>query len=490
MGGILARRALPGLSALAGLALSSALQAAPPPAALFAAEPEYRVVAISPHGTRIVRTGLYKDPQTLIGIDVAQRRSTPLLSVDSDEYSVSSCRFKSEDYIVCSARVTDFINGRPFPVTRIFSLKYDDPKPRILIRTASLAESQFHDIIDWMPRDPTHVLVEVSDDGSIYPAVYSVDVASGGRSRVLYAREPILSWMTDGDGVVRFGSGYDSHRRVTYLTRTRADEPWRELMKASAFASPFAALGFGPTPNTLLVSADHHGRDAIFELDLRDTKDLQLVFAHPSVDVGGPIVWPTDQRIVGFWFDTERPQVDLFDSTALLVQRTLDQALPGTANSVVSATDDGKRLVVSAISDVKPTTYYLLDRDARTMLRLGSEYPGLESFAGAYAPRQIAAENGITLPGTSAFLRVDGRTCPPSCSTGGHMRAQLGLDMRQFLVSRGYAVVQVNFAATSYGSGGTRQVCETGAPSWSTTSARLRVGPSHKASPIRRTCAS
>jgi len=35
--------------------------------------------------------------QPLIGIDVAQRRSTPLLHVDSDEYSVSSCRFKNED---------------------------------------------------------------------------------------------------------------------------------------------------------------------------------------------------------------------------------------------------------------------------------------------------------------------------------------------------------------------------------------------------------
>jgi hypothetical protein len=147
---------------------------------LFAAEPEYRVVAISPHGTRIVRTGVYKDRQTLIGIDVAQRRSTPLLHVDSDEYSVSSCRFKSEDYIVCSARVTDFINGRPFPVTRIFSLKYDDPKPRILIRTASLAESQFHDIIDWIPRTRLTCWSRSATMGSIYPAVYSVDVASAG----------------------------------------------------------------------------------------------------------------------------------------------------------------------------------------------------------------------------------------------------------------------------------------------------------------------
>jgi len=464
------RRALPGLCALAGLAVSSTLWAAAPPAALFAAEPEYDVVAISPHGTRIVRTGMYKDRQTLIGIDVAQRKSTPLLHVDSDEYSVSMCRFKNEDYVVCSARVTDFIDGRPFPVTRIFSVKYDDPKPLVLIRSTSLAESQYHDIIDWMRKDPTHVLVETSEDGSIYPAVYSVDVVSGRRSRVLYPREPILRWMTDGDGVVRFGYGHDSNQRVTYITRSAADEPWRELMKASAFETPFDALGFSPTPNTMFVSAAHNGRDAIFELDLGDTKDLQLVFAHPSVDVDRAIRWPSDRRIVGFSFETERPQVDLFDSGALLAQRTLDQALPGAVNRVVSATDDGKRLVISSVTDVKPTTYYLLDHDARTILRLGSEYPGLESQAGAaMRPVQIAARNGIVLPG---YLSVppgsDGKNLPTIVFPHGgpHARDSWEYDIvRQFLVSRGYAVVQVNFrGSTGYGS----EWYEAGLRNWGT----------------------
>ena len=233
----------------------------------------------------------------------------------------------------------------------------------------------------------------------------------------------------------------DAHARRRAVARAHEGERVRVAV---------CRAGFGPTPNTLLVSADHHGRDAIFELDLRDTKDLQLVFARPSVDVGGPIVWPTDQRIVGFWFDTERPQVDLFDSTALLVQRTLDQALPGTANSVVSATDDGKRLVVSAISDVKPTTYYLLDRDARTMLRPAVSTPGsIVRRRPCLTRRRTASRCGYV----SVLRDPTARTCRrvparrTACATAGTSTSSA------VLVSRGYAVVQVNFrGSTGYGS--------------------------------------
>ena len=64
--------------------------------------------------------------------------------------------------------------------------------------------------------------------------------------------------------------------------------------------SDFDVVGFGPTPGTLLVEASHNGRDAIFEMDLSEKSDRQLLFANSEVDVGGPIYWPTDHRIVGF----------------------------------------------------------------------------------------------------------------------------------------------------------------------------------------------
>ena len=116
-------------------------------------------------------------------------------------------------------------------------------------------------------------------------------------------------------------------------------------------------VGFGAAPTTLLVQADHNGRDAVFEMDLEEKSDRQLLFANPEVDVGGPIYWPSDKRIIGFEYETDRTHRKFFDAEAEAIYAAIDRLRPGADNEVVDSSRDGKRLlVIRAPTRARPST--------------------------------------------------------------------------------------------------------------------------------------
>ena len=247
------------------------------------------------------------------------------------------------------------------------------------MQNGTQGSSQFQDrIFDWQVDDPKRVLIQLSGngDGEPFPDVWSLDVYTGHMNIVQRARSPILRWTTDRKGVVRFGSGYDE-RKSQYVTRDSADAPWRTLAKWELGESDFDVIGFGPVPGTLLVEAEHNGRSAIFEMDLTEKSDRQLLFSHQEVDVDGPIYWPADRRIVGFRYETDRVQRMLFDEEALRIYGGIDTILPDAENYVVDASRDGKTLLVASYTDVRPTEYYLLDLTEKKLRRVGSANPAL-----------------------------------------------------------------------------------------------------------------
>ena len=85
----------------------------------------------------------------------------------------------------------------------------------------------------------------------------------------------------------------------------------------------------------LLVSEVLDDRLAVYKLDLADKADKELMFAHPQVDIGGAIEWPGTNRVVGFWYETDRYQRAIFDAEAAAIFEVVDKSLPGTTNYIV-----------------------------------------------------------------------------------------------------------------------------------------------------------
>ena len=215
-------------------------------------------------------------------------------------------------------------------------------------------------------------------------------------------------------------------------------------------APDFEVFGFGQAADKLLVREVLDGRKAVYKLDLADKADKELMFAHPQVDIGGAIKWPGTNRVVGFWYETDRYQRAIFDAEAAAVFEVVDKSLPGTTNYIVDSARDGKLLLGQAHSDVLPRQYYLLDLERKALRKLSGIAPDLAQTP--LAPMKavkVTAADGTILPGyLTVPMGAEAKNLPMVIYPHGgpHSRDSLGFDhIVQFMVSRGYAVLQVNF---------------------------------------------
>ena len=444
---------------------------ASPSIADFAADADFAAPAISPDGNLVAFVTRAQDTRVLVALDLVKRERRGLMSATTDTFEISWCSFKTNDRLLCGLRGTQFAAGQPYPVSRLVAIDTSGKaKPKVLVQNSNNGTSQYQDrIMDWQFNDPRHVLIELTDEYSVFPTVYALDIYTGLTTIVQRARSPILGWTTDRAGVVRFGAGYDNSKS-TYITRDSTDSGWRTLAKWDLGEGDFDVIGFGPTPGTLLVSAVHNGRDAIFEMDLNEKTNRQLLFADNEVDVGGPIYWPADRRIVGFGYDNDKPRRMVFDTEAGQIFDAIDGALPDSVNRVVDSSADGRKLLIASSKDVRPTEYYVLDLDVKKMLRVGSANPALASAQLApMKPVKIKAPDGVMLPGYLTLpVGSDGKKVPMIVYPHGgpHVRDRWGFDeMVQFFASRGYAVLQVNYrGSTGYGT----EWYEAGLQGWGT----------------------
>jgi prolyl oligopeptidase PreP (S9A serine peptidase family) len=174
----------------------------------------------------------------------------------------------------------------------------------------------------------------------------------------------------------------------------------------------------------------------------------------------------------------------------------VDKSLPGTINHILDAARDNQLLLISSYSDVLPAQYYLLDLEKKALRKLSTIAPDLAQAP--LAPMKVVkipASDGTILPGYLTLpVGAEGKNLPLVVYPHGgpHARDTWGFDeMVQFMASRGYAVLQVNFrGSTGYGSAWYDAGLRKWARSWSTTSTPRRAGPSRRESAIRSAPAS
>jgi len=475
----------------AGLLVSGAAAAVPapgqPPARVaqipleaFAAGPAMTDPHLSPDGTQLVYlTTLLGQPRVAVR-DLRSGRERPILNAAPGPFTVTRCEFKTADRLLCHLEGVAHGSepGRLYPASRLLAVNADGHAARLLFqnsffsRLPRTARSQFQDrVIHHLPDDPSHVLIELGDEGSVFPSVYRLDVYSGDLQVVVASQPPIMDWTADQSGVVRFGYGFRDDTGV-YIARSGPDAPWRTLEEFKRFdRKRFDPLAFGALPSQLLVFAPYQGRAAVWQMDLEANSPMQLVYSRTDVDVAGILQWPTDRHAAGFVYETDRPHTHFIDPHAAQIDALLERALPGAYHVVVDATHDGGKLLTVSFSDVMPPRYHLLETASGRLTELGRQEAALsEQLLAPMKPVVIAGTGGIAIPGylTVPLGSEPGQRLPAVVLPHGgpYARDHWGYDpLVQVLASRGYAVLQLNFrGSTGYG----EQWREAGHQAWGT----------------------
>jgi dipeptidyl aminopeptidase/acylaminoacyl peptidase len=392
---------------------------------------------------------------------------------EPDHFHFVWCRWATNTRLLCSLRGMADEGGVIYPTTRLVGVDADGRHMRVLLQNNDMVQGPLQDqIINWEPGKPDTVLIE-ADEGlgvsgfgagvRVYgnvgthglPAVFELNVVSGRLNLREHARDPIRHWITDGHGEVRLGWGI-SGTTISYYARLEGDRAWRRLTKFEIFSreNHFRPIAIsGDDPNEAYAIAPSDGRDAVWLMDLTDKEDPTLVFAHSSVDVTDPML-SIDGKLIAIRYETDRPSLYCVAVRICSLLDGLKKLLPGKFSIVTESTQDESIYVVRSVSDRTAPTYSLVDAAKGVVTQLGTPRPDLD-------PASLAPMESITYPARDGTAIPGYLTLPPGAEAkrlplvlmphGGPIARDTWryFFLREFLASRGYAVLQMNFRGSS-----------------------------------------
>jgi dipeptidyl aminopeptidase/acylaminoacyl peptidase len=424
---------------------------------LFFSEPEVTQLRFSPNG-RYLAALVPVDRRLNLAIVDLQSGARELITRLSDE-GILTYRWANDDRLIFLRDEDGRESAGLFGVNRtggvVDRLAYRGERAR----TASI-NTRFGGLLRRDSTNPNRFLVLSYETIRDRPDVVAMDVRSGATT--IRARNPgnVTRWILDWDDVVRIGieSQDDGRTRILYRDSSRSN--WEVLDEFTEGEPSWIPLAFEGDNRTLYV-ASNRGRttSALYRYDTVRRAMGELVHADDTYDVvgsyGSLVTSQAQRRVVGVRYERERPAVVYWDPEFARRQMIIDRALPGLANVQIEATEDGRLFLVFSYSDREPGVYYVFDEANRRIQQLVAIRPRIDPEAMAERrPVSLLARDGMRLHG---YLTLPPKAVFPQpliiIPHGGPygVRDVWGFDSEaQFLASRGYVVMQINYR----GSGG------------------------------------
>lgn len=342
-------------------------------------------------------------------------------------------------------------------VRRILSIGADGSKPVMLFENKKKDFKGNQDlgaVVDFMPGDPEHILMQAADYDRYVWALYRVNVVTGAAEMIERGSDFTYGWASfDGVPVAR----YESNARDTNVTLSvRAPgetvwTPYRKMRRGDHGRIEFDIVGSTDDPNVVLaVTSDGQadGGEAVQSFDLR-TRQITGVIRKPAHNVE-TVTTDASGRLfaAGYWDD--RLGYEFADTSMKSAFRALDGYFEKACNIYFVGMDATKNRFLLFVSGPKePGAYFFYDKSSKSLEPLGGtrEWLTPERLAPMEA-LSITARDGQAL---RAYLTVPvgttGKRPLVVMPHGGpEVRDYFAWDdWAQSLAARGWLVLQPNF---------------------------------------------
>lgn len=343
--------------------------------------------------------------------------------------------------------------------TRWFSLDLEKRKFKWLGKPGRSDNhvSQHERIVDMLPDDPDHVLMEFDFDLNAQAEVYKVNVRTGRRKSRQGKRTGIQSWYTDNQSEVRMGNGY---KRKDYVTLLKNSEGrWVNVDKLD-WAKHFSVEGFSNSEDVIYVSGlSNRGTEGLFELNLTSGEITDTIFVHDQYDMSYAFENTDTGRVEGVVFTDDFTRIQYMDADLRKIQRSLEAAIPNSVITILNHVESKDWYLIMVETSQNAGDYYIYDRPNGKLSFVSRTRPQIDPDLMASAePVSIPVRDGSSIPGY--LIAPKGKplenlptiVLPHGGPFGVRDTAEWDYEA-QFYASRGYLVLKPNFRGSGgYGS--------------------------------------
>jgi dipeptidyl aminopeptidase/acylaminoacyl peptidase len=311
-------------------------------------------------------------------------------------------------------------------------------------------------------RYPTAALVATNDRDQRYHDLYRVDIVNGQRT-LLQKNDGFAGYVTDEAFKVRYGlkpkpdGGFD----LMQADGKGAFKPFQTIPADDTLTTE--PMGFDESGRTLYIR-ESRDRDtsALVALDTR-TNQPKVLAEDPQADVSGLLASPIDGRLQAAAFAYERRSWKVIDPAIEADFAYLKTVVDGDVEVISRSQNDDIWTVAYVVSD-GPVRFYLYERAKKVATFLFSNRPALDE-------KTLAKMHPIVIKSRDDKPLVSYLSLPPAADPGGTAKPSQPLPMvllvhggpwardawgfnaiHQWLASRGYAVLSVNYrGSTGFG---------------------------------------
>ncbi|WP_035373847.1 alpha/beta hydrolase family protein [Pseudoduganella violaceinigra] len=448
--------------------------AAPPPAEAFFENPVFSGAVIAPDGKHLAAKIGAKGKRNMLAVVDLTTQKTQVVAHFSDT-DIRNVQWVNEQRLMFDTQDTQTAQGDIRFAPGLYAVDRDGGRFKQLASRRGQGVKQSSVQRDMLPLNTAMLRQAGAQDSDwVYVEDLSVDNwGIAGDSRLLRLNTvtgktqsierpgDVQSWLLDQEGRPRLAYSL-AKGEVSIKVRDDENTPWRRLttFKALGLApDAISPLAFG-TGNTLYVKA-LRGADntSVFRLDLASGKmDEKPLITLDGYDFRGRLVIQGG-KLVGVHYLQDGEGSQWFDPALQALQADIDKLLPQTVNMLdLPAGLQAQNVLVRAYSDVRPSSYYVYDRAAKSLNKVGDTYPAIDSSQMGHQEQvRIKARDGMEVPAMLTLpAQKDAKKLPMVVLVhGGPYLRGTSWGWKpdvQFLASRGYAVLEPEFrGSTGYG---------------------------------------